>query len=168
MKNLFQNLVWPAAAGNVAWALVTLAITEPWKETNVLPRLVVLLLLAVYLTVGWLRIPTEPRPGYWIADFIHILTIIVFAIATQLNKSWLECSLFSIFTVTTAGHLLGAWVTTRDRFWLAGGNALGMVVLFISHWWFTNPYPWNLPAAIGVVLVAWGIIRSVIAKRGIA
>ena len=50
-RDFFVELVWPAAAGNVAWAFLTVAIGENWCSADVLARLAVLLLLAVYLAV---------------------------------------------------------------------------------------------------------------------
>ena len=94
-KRLLQELVWPAAAGNVAWALFTIAIQEPWSQ-NTVARVLVLIFLAIYLAVEWLRIALlrfEPSILYWIFDGVHILTIVVFAIATQLDKPWLLESL---------------------------------------------------------------------------
>lgn len=85
MRDLLPELAWPAAAGNVAWALFTVFTLErPGK--HLASRLCILLVLSIYLSVDWIWTKTELwrlKPHYWIADSVHILTIVLLALATQ-------------------------------------------------------------------------------------
>jgi len=55
VTHLFQDLIWPAAAGNVAWSFFTMAVGEKWLDPGVPARLLVIFLLAIYLGVDWMR-----------------------------------------------------------------------------------------------------------------
>jgi hypothetical protein len=76
ISHLFQDLIWPAAAGNVAWSFFSIAVGEEWFPPLTRARLTVLLLLAVYLAVDWMRtaetVSTLKR-GFWIADAFTLL-----------------------------------------------------------------------------------------------
>lgn len=163
MKKLFQDLIWPAAAGNVAWSFFTVAIGEDWSCRSVGARLIVLSLLALYLALDWLYIGSadgQRKRDYWIADGILVAAIVVFAIAAQLEKTWLEIALAVVFGVAIGGHLLGAWESGwRARGKLALINALGPTIIFGSHLVFKQPYPWNLPTSLALVLTVWIYVR---------
>jgi hypothetical protein len=169
MKDLFQNLIWPAAAGNVAWAFFTVSLGEAYTNPN-FARLAVLFLLAVYLASNWLRTRerSDFKPSYWIADAGHVLSIVVFAIAVQLNdlygENWLICSLTIVFGVSIIGHLSGVLEEPGEKSWckrllLAGSNAVGPGLLFGSYLFFAQPFPYNLPVAVAAVLMAWYGVR---------
>jgi len=59
VKELFSDLVWPAAAGNVAWAFATVSLSESWSA-DTLSRLFLLLMIAFYLGIGWNRLSPSP------------------------------------------------------------------------------------------------------------
>jgi hypothetical protein len=171
-KRLFKDLIWPAAAGNVGWAFFTIALQDELKQTDTWAKLIVLALVAFYLGMDWLRIeylPEDTPTQYWIFDGLLMVAIVVFAIATQLGKSWLDYSLALIFGTAMLGHLVGAWdpqdVDDVDR-WPRRGvlftiNGIGMVILAISFWNVMSP-PWNRPISIGLVLVFLMLFRRMI------
>jgi hypothetical protein len=173
MKALSQDLIWPAAAGNVAWAFFTVLLNERLTDANVWARLAALFLLAIYLAGEWLRNRklTQVKAWYWIADAAHVTSIVVFAIATHLNKDWLECALLAVFLIAAAGQVTGAWddpVTGNltKRWALGGANMLGAAVLYGSYALPVCPYPWNLPAARVVALTAWFCVQRKFSQDG--
>jgi hypothetical protein len=152
-NNLFDDLVWPACAGNVAWAFFTLALDRnDLSGFDVSARLLVRriqLRSAIYLTVNWMRKNDVPKGKsyYWVADACHVFTIIVFAIATaSLHKSvnWLSWSLAALFFVSVIAHLTGAWASQKClRYKLAVVNGSGLIAIPILIWLWPNFVPWH-------------------------
>ena len=86
-QKLFQNLIWPAVAGNIAWAFFSLIITksDTITDISVYTRLIVLFFLAIYLGEDWLTTEKESeflKKNYWIGDAFHVMPISIFAIST--------------------------------------------------------------------------------------
>jgi len=170
VTHLFQDLIWPAAAGNVAWSFFTIAIGEDRLSPGVAARLSVIFLLAIYLAVDWLRTAetvTTLKPWFWIADAPLSASVVIFAIATQMNKPWLGNSLTALFLIGVVGHLVGAWEPTGNvayrslkRLVLAGANAVGCIVLILI-----GSSDWRLPIALASVLVLWFLARYVLISR---
>jgi hypothetical protein len=174
-KQVFFNLVWPAAAGNITWSFAYLAI-EKGVSLSVMPRLAVLLLLGVYMGHEWWQIQRRDNvwPSYWLADGVLVATIIVFAIAVYFDKPWLSSSLIAVLVVAILGHLSGAWMPRADgttwrhkwrntlgkRVWLAIPSALGVATLVIPFEVGSVPNQWQRPAAILVVLLVWRYVRA--------
>ncbi len=160
LANLLRSVVWPAAAGNVAWSFFTLAISEPWTPP-VAARLITLVLLAGYLTLVWLRVQDNVDGQHFVMDLFHAGTLIVAALATHEGKPWVSEALAVVLVITIFAHALGIWkpdATRKERRQLAGANAVGLGILalaFCLEW----QSPWVLPIAISVVLVIWGYIR---------
>jgi hypothetical protein len=170
VNDLFQNLIWPAAAGNVAWAFFTVAVQEKWAERGVRARLVVLCMLAVYLAANWMVTSSERyrlKPRHWVAEAFQSVTIVVFAIATQLRMAWLDCSLAAVFFVTIAGHIAGLWEPTgkieqrfKKRTFLAGINGLGLLLVLTLPYSLPKGSLWELPIAMGPVVTFWRMARK--------
>src|SRR5688572_33491596 len=103
---LFQSVIWPAAAGNVAWSFFTVAIERGVNQESAI-KLIVLSLLAVYLCADWLQTDflsgtRNLKPCFWLAEGPLAITIVIFAIATQLKKLpdehvWLAWYLTAVF-----------------------------------------------------------------------
>jgi hypothetical protein len=170
MKKLFQNLVWPAAAGNVAWAFFTVAVQETWAARGVAARLAMLLLLAVYLALDWMKTESELdrlKRWYWIADTFHVAAIVAFAIAIQMNTQRLTCFMAAGYSVTVVGHLAGAWEPTgevrkrwRNRVLLSGISMLGLVIILVLPYVLAEGSLWHLPIAIGSGVILWSLLRN--------
>lgn len=168
-QELFKNLIWPAAAGNVAWSVFALAIAPDCGAKHVCARLVVLFLLAGYLTYSYTRLPRTGNVGYWIADGLHVLAIVVFALAVESNRTWIEVPLYCVFAVTIVGHLSGVFLKSdkcEERFYLAGCSLLGVVVLWGIPRIVEGLIPWHLPIAVGTTLVAWSITNWRLGRLG--
>lgn len=165
MKEIFQNLLWPAAAGNVAWSFFTLAIDKDWSSGDVAARLFALFLLAIYLGVSWTIFDDKKNhdPFYWIMDGAHLITVVTFSIATQLGKDWLSISLLVLFSVTAFGHLCGAW-HNKHNLKLSLTSFLGIVVVCGSTY-IGIEEPYNLSLSIFLVLIAWGTVRFILLPR---
>lgn len=166
MKNLFQNLIWPAVAGNVAWSFFTVAINESWNTPGVIERISVLLLLAIYLATDYTSIAVERlKPFYWIADAFHAISMIVFALATQFNESWLNESLIALFIIAACGHLSGLWEPNDciikkkwlNRLLLVGMNFIGIILTIVFSIIVFDNTQWNLPIAFFTVIILWFI-----------
>lgn len=171
MKNLFQNVIWPAVAGNVAWAFFYVAVQES-RSKSVVARLFLLFLLAFYLGFDWLRTASElyrMKSWYWIGDAVLASMIVVAAIATQvpLKVEWLNVSLAAVFLAAVAGHIAGAWEPTGEiekRWWkraqLAGISVLGFVLTFTLSGMLPQGSLWHLPITMLLVLILWVPVRK--------
>lgn len=173
MNKLFQNLIWPAVAGNVAWAFFSIAITENWTDKGVLPRLLSLLLLAIYLCYDWTTTDVEGdnlKKNYWIGDAFHTSAIVIFAIAAQsknlwisIDDSWVKWALVIVFSTSVIGHLCGSWEPSTvksenlwsARFKLAGINLLGIIFYIFIPLLIESNSLWHLPISIIIVLLFW-------------
>lgn len=177
-KPVFQGIFWPAAAGSVFWSLCTLVVGELPEQASkelvddilagayvpdwdTIARLVVLLLLAAYLTVNWMRVAAVPKsvpPKYWVFDFFHLWTIAFCAIAAESRSHYLEWLLVGLFLWAAIGHLSGAFSvggseSVEDRRKLARANIAGVFVLIPA---FFFDWPLLAPASLILVLVLWG------------
>jgi hypothetical protein len=139
LEKLFKNLVWPAVAGNVAWAFFSVLITEPWSS-GMLARLATLMFMARYLFYSWL-LPVPPQVGrlYYAMDGLFAIAVVSFAIATQDRARalsvWVDAVLLAIFAVAACGHWFGVWEpgSSSHRRQLFGGiNAIGILILLIG------------------------------------
>lgn len=171
-RQAFQDLVWPAVAGNVAWSFFTLLIgpspVPSDDPASLAERVFVLFLLSGYLIGDWLRTHGENRPAfYWIFDGLHLTALTAFAIgaATGQDYIWLRCSLTALFGITAFGHAVGAF--GEHGFIYAAVNALGIPVA-----WFANfDAPWlspdgsQLPLAVIAVLVLWLLALSAFPRQ---
>lgn len=183
MKKLFQNLIWPAVAGNVAWSFFTIAIYESWTADGVIPRLLALLLLSVYLCFDWTTTDVENdklKDWYWVGDAFSAVTIAVFAITASKSElwdnvtytSWVYWILISVFVVIIFWHLMGAWEPDNlaaDKKWggrlkLAGINLLGIITYMALAELLPSKGLWHLPASILIVLAFWFPCRPIIYK----
>jgi hypothetical protein len=140
MERLFQNVIWPAAAGNVAWAFFTVITKPEWSEGDFWARLLVLLFVAVYLGADWkntdsMSVKQQLRPLYWIADAFLAVATVVFAIAIESRLPWANWALVALFIVAIGGHATGLWAPktgTYKRCTLIGINASGLVIVFVG------------------------------------
>lgn len=179
MKKLFQNLIWPAVAGNVTWAFFTVAVSEQWNDTGVIPRLLSLILIAVYLCYDW--ITTEEagekkklKENYWVGDIAHAAAIIVFAISAQSELlwsgaafQWVNWTLTAVFLAGGLGHLFGAWEPNDiakniwpKRLSLMSINFFGIIVYWSLASFIKQESLWQLPASILGVLLLWRPLRG--------
>ncbi len=168
-RELFLGLIWPAAAGNVAWALLQTVLDSNTRGPVNWAHLVVLGLLVIYLSVDWLRTKKAEIGDsslYWIFDSLLVLSIAWLSIALQIPRGdfFLTCSLGGVFAVAILGHLLGAWKKTGEKNWprftLAACGFLGLILLaggYCSH----QVSQWNLVLSFGTVLTLWIVVRTV-------
>jgi len=168
-KCLFLDLLWPAAAGNVAWAVAQVAIDYDSGQSSA-SRLAVLILLAIYLIIDWSRSKSLPEKSrrYWKGDAIHLISIVAFAVAVAGNKSTIsEWSLAVVFLVGVVGHSAGVWEVNESpngwrRFSLAFCGGLGIVTLIVGHVRFQPPLFGTMFVAFVIVFAAWIGTRMVI------
>lgn len=169
-KELFTELLWPAVAGNVLWSFFSIIVCTNWSGYD-WARLLMLFFLLIYLILSWYRSKNlEHGCGSRIFDAIHLVTIIVFAIAIYNERSWIDLSLASIFCITMLGHFFGVWKEPKDKPYhrkiLASVSLLGFlssICIFFCSPEQTNP--WSLVVTLGLVLVIWGVVRTIINKE---
>ena len=162
MQKLFQNVIWPAIAGSVAWAFFTVLVEADWLDYAFWARLLALFAVSVYLAVNWYK--TELASGtinssYWIADaFLAPLTAL-FAIATHAKSTWGPYAIALAFVAAIVGHLCGAWDTSPpgtsplgQRIKLALINASGLLVLAIGTALAPQYRVYSAPVAIAMVV----------------
>jgi hypothetical protein len=167
--NLFQGLIWPAVAGNVAWAFFSVAVSEDW-DCTVCARLTALSLVALYLILDWMRGEAvrakliAVKSYWWVADLLLACAIATFAIATQdrnvAPKRWVDWSLAAIFAVAACGHLAGVWEGVRKdwrSFVRMNGLGAGVVLLVPVLGW--NLCLWHRPVAVALVVAWWICLR---------
>jgi hypothetical protein len=175
----FKDLVWPAAAGNVAWSFVTLALSGPWvvrsspwssSEWELAARLATLSLLAWYLGSEWLHlvhaVPSgRPPEGfvYWLGDGLLVFFIVVLANALVMRDAWTELlyALLSFaFVVAALWHLYNGWPESEFSKWglKFALNLIGFGLLWLGYAYVPASNQWPMVAALFVVLAAWSIL----------
>ena len=162
-------MIWPAVAGNVAWAFLTVAIQERAQADRAyFVRLAVLLLVAAYLGLDWMRtqlLSPQLKKYYWIGDAFVATAIATFAIGTQLKVEWIEWSLITVFVSAAVGHVCGCWEVIgapnySDRFIFAGLNALGIFPILVNLFGTRlDPYSFHLFLSPLLVVVFWILCR---------
>jgi hypothetical protein len=119
---LFQSVYWPAAAGNVLWAVINTVLhavsTGAWLA--VLPSLAILLVLGTYLSVEWVRNLTGAATMRWwlsfaVIDGAHLVLICAAAIMVTPNAlpadhiRFLPWVLVTFYFLTAIGHARNVW-----------------------------------------------------------
>lgn len=158
----FDGLLWPAAAGNVGWSVLTIGLADT-PPSHREARLALLVLLTLYLSIEWIRRPDtmETKRKVFFGS-LHIVSIAVLAIATAVDRSpeFLAWSLGVLLGVTSIGHAFRTWESS-GQWWFAAANASGIVVLLV----LTLLLPalpaamWPVPSAALVVLLFWSGVR---------
>lgn len=175
LLKLFQDLLWPAVAGNVLWSFFTLWIDVYFPPPSDKPigfpadahaRILVLALLGVYLCYDWVRMLQGDRKDFaWIADLPHAASITVFALMVQSGRNQMEVALIVLLAVTGGGHLTTLWEKKTEpkcgcrRVVLAVINFVGAGAVCTFHDIAGGTPRWNLPIAMVIVLVPWVVLR---------
>jgi hypothetical protein len=161
LRTVFDNIFWPAAAGNVFWSFCNVVIDPQPGVLGVAAKLVVLILFSIYLTISWLRFRVaQGDQTYvgWFFDFLHLWAIVFAALATQITPEWLEALLVAYFFVTAMGHISGQWKLPEDERYLslklAAINASGILALLVGGY-FGLPDEIRLPGSFALVFVLW-------------
>jgi hypothetical protein len=164
---LFEGLLWPAAAGNVLWSLVALITLETKPSAYLfVTRAAVLLLLGLYLCLEWIRnYRSLPKPitwQFWLFDLFHLLAVAWAAIATYEGSPLLVNALVAYFIVTGTGHLSGAYKhaqdTRKETVELASINYLGIAVIYagaLAGFDYQASMQWTLPLSLSIVIILW-------------
>ncbi len=152
VRLLFRQLFWPAVAGSVLWATVTFVFAAThWCEC-VWARFLSLLMLAGYLITGWWQLENlkvEPKSAlYWWFDALHVVSISALAIGLERDSARTGTILTVALVITALGHLWNVW-ERRYPWRRVLVNASGLPVVWLA------PSPWNMPAALALVLVLW-------------
>lgn len=159
----FDGILWPAAAGNVAWATITVAMRES-RPDDFAARLILLGLLASYLSFEWWRRPrTIHGTPATVFGALHLITMAILATVIAENRSaeMMACILTLALGVTSFGHALALW-GSESRWWLCGVSVAGLVVLGIG--WRVEPGlgESTIPVVVAaiVVLTLWVGVRG--------
>jgi hypothetical protein len=139
-RDVFENIFWPAAAGNVFWAFCNLLIAPEESPIDFWPRLAFLLLLTVYLIRGWIRLKKEPGPipaRYWWGETFHLTMIALCAISAQVEPVYLPGLLIAYFIVMGIAHCFYTWKLSAGpeeypRGWLLAVHGVGLGILLIG------------------------------------
>lgn len=178
------DLVWPAAAGNVAWSLISLAITHITRitEPNVGFGLLSLALVAWYLFTEWLELvgakkrsesggPSITRPALYL-DFLWVLLIVIFALTTAgtagadpttvpaYSTHLLYFSLLAVFGIGVVGYGCRIWPESGGRSGRKVAlNVFGALIAGVWGWqweWWGHQGPYAV--SLGIVLVLWHLL----------
>ncbi|MGQ7814285.1 hypothetical protein [Metapseudomonas furukawaii] len=167
LKSLFEAVFWPAAAGNVFWSFCTLILDSNAAPLfpDVISRLLVLALLACYMSIEWVRNYQEFPPvvpwTFWLFDWLHVLTVVFVALAASIRPELLFPTAFFYFAITALGHITDAWeaAETRrcDRIVLCCINLIGLVVLIVGI--SQDAEHWHLPLSFMATFGLWLCFR---------
>jgi len=170
-KDLLHNLIWPAVAGNVAWAFFTVLITEVLvAKVHIGPmifgRLTALLFLSIYLIIVYIR--SEAGTGHFF-DILHAISIILCAIAFQsiVSAAWMSPFLIALFIIAAIGHWTGRWIPSSvktkkglKKILVGLINFSGAVLCFFLPNFIDNSDYFNLSISMGFVFLLWLIFRN--------
>jgi hypothetical protein len=178
--NVLYNIIWPAAAGNVGWSLVTMLVDprysqEPdsWPLSDRAPRIAALAVFFVYLCIDWLysRNPRDGPPASWwenAGNALHIACYTTFSIAATFSHydlHLLSVPLFLFFGATGLAHAFNAFghQPHRQHFGI-GANMTGFLALL--GWNVFGEY--TMFVAISLAFLVWvlGILTAPTGKAG--
>jgi hypothetical protein len=165
--SLFQSVIWPAVAGNVAWAIFTVAVLEFGENPRsfYFERLALLVTVTAYLFLDWTnteKIKSNLKRYYWVADAPLASAIAALAIAAQARTGEGWWFLVAVFVVAGSGQIANAWVKSdSDRGWNKRRWWIGLYVVASALAIFggTTPWGWHLVLAAGVVVIVWALAR---------
>ena len=158
-KTLFHDLLWPAAAGNVAWAFFSFLLGTPAGPHDYVSRLVTLAALAAYLGFDWQRCPDKEnvKTSYWVFDGLLLAALTAFAIAIATCKPVDTLRWWAVGTLVVAGvgHLMAMWERSERRYLKTAVMACGAVAVGPA-WPVLADYPVvQIPIVTVCVLVLW-------------
>lgn len=175
LDEFLRQLAWPAVAGNVAWSFATLTISPncdaraDCSKEDILSRLGVLLVLAVYLSAEWYfskdsksKDSKNTPAGLWL-DLLFVVCIVWFAIATQAGHGLPGVALLVILVVAGVGHICGVWPPAGSDMshMLHGLVSLAAACSLGTVWWANGLWSWNVALIdIVIVLVHWACVRA--------
>jgi hypothetical protein len=163
LKDVFENIFWPAAAGNVLWGFCTVAVRTLPDGTEYAAQLFVLLIIGCYLVFGWahLRGARGKIAGrFWGFEACHLLIMSLAAIAASESgrQGAFQLLLGAYFAVTIAGHLFGAWKFPGDlphpKRMLVAANAAGLLLLAFGGWLGLGD-DWRVSLSFALAFVLW-------------
>lgn len=178
MTSVLQNIIWPAIAGNVFWALCTILIKEhDFQDDTFRIRLCVLLLIGLYLIAQWLdtqnRITKsgekiELPSAYVACDVALALLIAALAISTEAAGSALHLQsnvatviLILIYAVCALGHFSDSWRLNGDsgqrNILMGASHALAFAFLSASVLVLDSRFSLDMVLSLLVVTIAWAI-----------
>lgn len=173
---LFQNLIWPAVAGNVIWATFSIGIEYNYHNGNLdsLWRILSLLILSIYLVSDWMTSEKELRnlkSNYWIGDSFHAFSIVLFSIsAYNNNQDLMYWSVILALTINSIAHFGGCWEDRNiksfnklfNRLSLGFSNVIG-ISFFIFFYWIYKAM-WVYPASLFIVLILYYLSKFLFNK----
>lgn len=138
MEALLKNVIWPAAAGNVAWALITAIVSEQPDEGYGW-RLVLLSQFTLYLMLVCVREapPREKRRlGYLPLDTVFAASLAFSAVATSVenpSQPWVAgVAMAVMLALAGSGHLFKIWEAPEEgksNKWLMYSEFLGALLI---------------------------------------
>jgi len=167
-KQVHQNIIWPAVAGNVAWSLLTLVVLPTNSTPDYWARIILLALLTVYLLRSWRQLDVnKDNTWYYILDTSYAITIALLAISTSTlqdyARPWSTGALVAMFIILFLGHATCSWYKYQSK---VGSLILALVdalALFGVLWSKDLPDPqtiWVKVAALSVVLLFWWVVMK--------
>jgi len=158
---VFQSVVWPAVAGNVAWAAITLTVLGSTDE-GLLARISLLACISVYLIIAWIRAEALKLPSkhFGYGDASLSLSIAALSIAAQAHSGVGSYYMFAVFFSLALGRVLievgkesqaRRWPSCLT--WIAIYATGAAIALFGTH--FGGDWGWHLFLSAFLVLLVW-------------
>ncbi|MEZ0129437.1 hypothetical protein AB9T88_06540 [Flavobacterium sp. LBUM151] len=167
---LFQNLIWPAVAGNVAWSFFSILISDfPTKDNFTFTRLILLLLLAIYLGDDWIVTEKEAdnlKDLYWIGDSFHAVAITILSLSIYSNKEGIMFwASISVLVIPIIAHLCGCWELKNDtgkklrkRIGLSSIAGIGLIVFLSTYFLIDEKFSYLI--SIFAIVIPWFLLRD--------
>jgi hypothetical protein len=170
LQRIMHDLIWPAAAGNVAWSFIdtSLKYFNSHSQSGLF-QMLALLLLALYLLASFLGSKEDADYKYPAIDILHALSVIAAAIGIAQSPGlfYLHWLLFSMFIIAAAGHVSGGWlpgdVTNKNKkYWIALIHLSAAVLCMVLYFYFPKIIENNLYVFVVIAfdLLLWKIFRN--------
>lgn len=168
-EKIYQDLVWPALAGNIIWSVFSILVENVDNLLPALFRFLALIVLGVYVTYTYKKYDEGKGHPF---DYFHAAAIIAFAIAVQANSGLMEWFISVLFGSAALGHWFGPWGNDclvkykAMRHTLVGGIFLiGIVLFFIIPDSICSLPNAKIFLSILSVLILWAWLRNRIYKK---
>lgn len=134
-RTLIDDLLWPAAAGNIVWSLyslIDLGISENKFDLEIALRFSIVFLIACYACAYWIRGQEKPvwrRPF----KFLHLATLTTTAVALHLRPEFSGLFFTLFFGVNVIAHshtLTYSDIENPDKWrtkYMLGFNTIGLL-----------------------------------------
>ncbi|WP_228235979.1 hypothetical protein [Allomuricauda sp. M10] len=163
-KEIYQDLVWPALAGNIIWSVFSVLVKNVENPQSAIFRFAALIALGVYVTYTYKKYDEGRGHPF---DYFHAAAIIAYSIAVESNSDHMGWYTSILFLSASFGHWCGPWgndCLVKCKTWrhiLVGAIFIvGIVVYFVIPDSFCPLPNARIFLSILTVLILWAYLRN--------